>query len=190
MKYTRIKNVEQQLFVQAWNLYKESFPPVERRHLQSQKNIMNNPLYHFELITDENMFIGFIMWWSFKNVRYIEHLAIFLRLQGNGYGTRILNDFISKSDIPVLLEVEHPENMRDIRRIDFYKRVGFVLNTHPYKHPPYKKGGEYVSLMLMTYPQAITNEELTRFIEEYHPIIHRFVLAGRPVKKRHILKQN
>ncbi|MDR2913662.1 MAG: GNAT family N-acetyltransferase [Tannerella sp.] len=178
MKYTRIKTTEHPLFLQIWNLYKSSFPPEERRQLRTQKKMMNNPLYHFEIITDNDVFVGFILWWGFEDIRYIEHLATSPRLRGNGYGLRILENFISKSDTPILLEVEHPDSEINKRRIGFYRRIGFILNKHLYKHPPYKKGGEYVSLMLMTYPDAITEKEARRFCEKYHPVIHEFVLGS------------
>ncbi|MDR1222308.1 MAG: GNAT family N-acetyltransferase [Tannerella sp.] len=179
MKYTRIKNTKHPLFVQVWNLYKKSFPPEERRQLRTQSRIMDNPLYHAEVITDKNKFIGFILWWGFENIRYIEHLATSPRLRGKGYGRRVLEKFISKSTTPVLLEVEHPTTEISKRRIGFYQRTGFVLNEHIYKHPPYKKGGEYVSLMLMTCPDAITEKEANRFCEEYHPVIHASVLGSK-----------
>lgn len=176
MTYTRITDTEHPLFAQAWDLYKKSFPPEERRQLRTQKKIMDHQLYHFELITDKTLFVGFILWWGFDDVRYIEHLATLPCLRGKGYGKRILEKFISASNVPVLLEVEHPANAISKRRIGFYQRAGFVLNEYPYSHPPYKKGGEYVPLMLMTCPNAITENELQRFLELYHPVIHAFVL--------------
>lgn len=176
MNYIKITDTEHLLFTKAWNLYKISFPTEERRQLRTQKKIMNHPLYNFELITDKNQFIGFITWWKFDNLRYIEHFAISPNLRGNGYGLQILTDFIAKLELPVLLEVEHPKDDTSKRRIRFYQRAGFILNEYPYKHPPYKKGGNYVPLMLMTYPNTIKNEELNIFLEKCHPIIHKFVL--------------
>jgi ribosomal protein S18 acetylase RimI-like enzyme len=173
MNYTSINNAEHPLFGQAWQLYRTSFPPEERRLLCSQKKIMDHPLYHFEIIADRDEFIGFILWWGFEDVRYVEHLATSPRLRGNGYGRRILRKFLSDSEIPVLLEVEHPATEINRRRIGFYRRTGFVLNGHTYRHPPYRKGGEYVSLLLMTYPGAITEDEAARFCRLYHPVIHR-----------------
>lgn len=178
MKYIRIKTTEHPLFTQAWNLYKSSFPPEERRQLRTQKKIMDNPLYHFDIITDKDYFIGFILWWNFEDVRYIEHLATSPHLRGKGYGLRVLEKFISKPESSVLLEVEHPTSEINKRRIGFYQRIGFILSEHEYKHPPYKKGGEYVSLMLMTYPDSITEKKARLFCEKYHPIIHEFVLGS------------
>ncbi|MDR2888057.1 MAG: GNAT family N-acetyltransferase [Bacteroidales bacterium] len=176
MIYTRLADTGHQLFAQAWELYKKSFPPEERRQLRTQKKIMNHRQYRFNIITAGDMFAGFILWWEFDNIRYIEHLATLPHLRGKGYGRRILERFVSESDKPVLLEVEHPADDISKRRIGFYRRSGFVLNQHEYSHPPYKKGGNYVSLALMTYPHAISNDDANRFCRECHPVIHEFVM--------------
>lgn len=176
LKFERIQTTEHKFFMQVWRLYKKSFPAEERRQLRTQKKIMNNPIYHFELITKEERFIGFIFWWEFNNMLYIEHLATQLCLRGKGYGLQILKYLMSRQNKSIILEVEHPTDNISKRRIEFYRRAGFVLNTQPYKHPPYKKGGEYVSLMLMTYPDAIKEEELNEFTGKHHLIIHEYVL--------------
>lgn len=176
MNYTRITDTGHPLFEQAWSLYKKSFPPEERRQLRTQKKIMDNLSYHFELIIDDGSFVGINLWWGFDSLRYIEHLATLPKLRGKGYGRRILDDFTSASAIPVLLEVEYPDHDISRRRIQFYRRAGFILNEYPYTHPPYKKGGNRVSLLLMTHPDAITGNELKYFLEQCHPVIHQFVL--------------
>jgi ribosomal protein S18 acetylase RimI-like enzyme len=135
---------------------------------------MGHPLYHFEVITEEGGFVGFILWWGFDDVRYIEHLATAPRLRGKGYGRRILEKFVAGSSLPVLLEVERPVTEMNRRRIGFYRRIGFVLNGHAYRQPPYRKGGDYVPLMLMTYPEAISGDAAARFCRLYHPVIYEF----------------
>ena len=175
MNYSRINNTEHPLFAKVWNLYKKSFPPEERRQLRTQKKIMNNPLYHFEVATENDKLIGLILWWEFEDIKYIEHLAILPRLRGKYYGLHVLKSVIEKSKTPILLEVEHPTTEINKRRINFYQRIGFILNEHDYKQPPYKKGGKFVPLMLMTFPEAITKKEAERFCEKYHPIIYKYL---------------
>lgn len=152
--------------------------------MRTQKKIMADPLYHFEVITDCGSFVGLVLWWEFDDLRYIEHLATLPNLRGKGFGSLILTTFIARSEVPVLLEVEHPTDEIGHRRIGFYQRAGFVLNSQSYSHPPYKKGGAYVPLMLMTHLKMITDEELTRFVDVYHPIIHRFVQLKRGSRRR------
>ena len=166
MKYTRIKNTKHPLFTKVWSLYKKSFPPEERRQLRAQIKIMDNPLYHFEIIVNDNEFIGFIMWWSFERIRYIEHLATLPRLRSKGYGQHILKRFTSEST-PILLEVEQPDTEINKRRICFYQRMGFIINEYEYKQPPHKKHGNYVPLILMTYPNTIPKDDIRSFCQQY-----------------------
>lgn len=149
--------------MQAWRLYLRSFPPQERRQLRTQRRVMGNHAYHMEVVTetgattgtgsagDAGRFVGILFWWGFGDVRYVEHLATAPGLRGQGLGAKILGGFIARSAVPVILEVEHPEDEMSRRRIGFYKRAGFVLNTRPYAHPSYKRGGAPVPLALMTH---------------------------------------
>ena len=138
---------------------------------------MGNPLYHFEIIADTDEFIGFILWWDFEHIRYIEHLAIVPRLRGKGYGQRILKKFTSRPDIPLLLEVEHPDTEINKRRINFYQRIGFVVNEYEYKQPPYKKCGNDVPLILMTYPNVISKRDIELFCQQYseHASVYNYM---------------
>ena len=183
MKYTKVKNIEHPLFTKVWNLYKKSFPPEERRQLRTQRKVMGNPLYHFELITDNNEFIGFILWWDFENIKYIEHLAILPRLRNKGYGQRIIKRFTSKPKSTILLEVEHPNTEINKRRMVFYQRIGFVVNEYEYKQPPYKKCGNYVPLILMTYPNVISKGEVKLFCQQFCE--HASVYSYMPVVDLH-----
>lgn len=180
MEYTRVKYAEHPLFDAAWELYTQSFPRRERRQLRTQIKTLADPLYHFEVVTEGATFVGIVLWWGFEDVRYIEHLAVAPSLRGWGYGRRILERFTAAapspgaaSPLPVLLEVEHPTDPISRRRVEFYRRAGFVLNEHEYTHPPYKRCGAAVSLMLMTWPEAITPGDAARFSAEYHPVIFR-----------------
>ena len=177
MKYTRVKNIEHPLFTKAWNLYKKSFPPEERRQLRTQEKVMGNPLYHFEIIADNDEFIGFILWWNFENVKYIEHLATLPQLRGKGYGQHILKRFTSKPETPILLEVEHPHTEINQRRINFYQRIGFAVNKYEYKQPPHKKCGNYVPLILMTYPNILSKENIRLFCQQYreHASVYNYI---------------
>lgn len=166
-----IKNTLHPLFKQAWELYEAAFPPDERRHLESQRKIMTRPTYHFEVITHEHDFIGILLWWKFKDMRYIEHLSTLPDLRGQGHGQRILETFVAESDTPVWLEVEHPTDDIKTRRIGFYQRVGFVTNNHPYMQPPYSDESSPVPLMIMTYPEAVAEPAVRCFCTKYHPLL-------------------
>lgn len=171
VKRVKLSGTEDPLFAKCWELYQSAFPPHETRELEYQIETMALGEYNFEAIVEGDELIGIIGWWGLPPFRYIEHLATLPTLRNGGYGKRILKQFISEDQSPVLLEVEHPEAEIERRRIGFYQRLGFVLNHHHFAHPPYR-GGEFVELMIMTHPNPISEEQLSAFCKSYFPIIH------------------
>ena len=160
MKRIRLTDPGHPDFARAWRLYKESFPVDERRRLNSHRRIMLRSIYHFDVVMDHNVFIGILLWWDFESVRYIEHLAVVPTLRGMQHGERILRRFLSESDMPVWLEVEPPDNELD------------------YTQPAYEKSRQPVPLLVMTYPEAITEPDIRFFCRQYHPLLTDYSLAG------------
>ncbi|MGQ7868075.1 GNAT family N-acetyltransferase [Sunxiuqinia sp. sy24] len=173
MKRLRIKNVTDPRLAEAWNLYEHSFPVEEKRNWQQQLEIIKHEMYHFDLILVDETFVGILLWWEFKTIRYIEHFAILSSQRNSGFGKNCLETFLSESDQQILLEVEKPEDSLKQRRIRFYERLGFCLNPYDYAQPPYQEGGPFVKLMLMSHPNDLSEADFRTFRLECHPIIHR-----------------
>ncbi|MFR9651791.1 MAG: GNAT family N-acetyltransferase [Rikenellaceae bacterium] len=173
---TRRKNIStinDALFPFCWELYLAAFPKNERRDLDYHTETMSKREFHCDVVLDSDTPIGILFWWDLSEFTFVEHLATIPAVRGKGYGNQILSDLISCSKKPILLEVEHPEDEISRRRIGFYERMGFVLNDHPYRHPSYQQiEGEFVDLMVMTYPNSITECELESFISKEFPVIH------------------
>lgn len=171
--YQRIYSQEDILFPFCWELYQSAFPEVERREESYHLETMELKPFRAEVIFDDDVAIGILFWWELTHFRYIEHFATSPQQRGKGYGKEALKEFISRSDKPILLEVEHPEDKLSRRRIGFYERIGFKLNHHPYSHPSYhQRPDEVVSLMIMSYPTPISAAQLQEFITEELPLIH------------------
>lgn len=62
MELKRITSTNHPMYKIANELYKISFPFHEQRENLSQKEILNNPNYHFDIITHNNNFIGEILY--------------------------------------------------------------------------------------------------------------------------------
>lgn len=169
----RLHKVSDKYFSNAWELYNDSFPIEERRLISHQEDILNLDYYHFEMIFNENDIIGIILWWNFENLKFIEHLAVQPLFRGKGLGKKILENFILQNSKPILLEVELPTNKINQKRIQFYQKLGFILNQHPYFQPPMRLGSPKVKLNLMSFPDAISTRELNDFISIFHPMIYR-----------------
>ncbi|MFI3301569.1 MAG: GNAT family N-acetyltransferase [Rikenellaceae bacterium] len=167
-----IPSSEAEHFDACWELYESAFPPEERREKVYHIETMARKEFHFDAIMDNDKLVGVIGWWNFEHIIYVEHLATLPSMRNCGYGRKILSALKQdRNDKTILLEVEHPTYPIAQRRIGFYEREGFMLNWHTYIHPPYR-GTDWVSLLIMTYPNAISNSELETFKSECFPVIH------------------
>ena len=135
-------------------LYTESFPPAERRAWEAVASPADAgcPLLRGVYSADGGRLLGLLSTWDFGDFRYVEHFAVFPELRGAGAGAKALAALAAESPAPVVLEVEPPcaDNPMASRRIDFYRRNGFVLLDHDYMQPPYSPGLPWLSLRLMS----------------------------------------
>ncbi len=135
--------------------------------------LFKNLNYNFDIIIKEEKLIGFLLWWEFDNLRYIEYFATAERIRNKGYGKLIMEKFIKRSQKPILLEVELPESVIKKRRINFYERLGFQLNTHFYEIAAMHEGFSALKLLIMSFPYAISENDVRNFTEQCHPIIFK-----------------
>lgn len=148
-------------FENFWQLYSSAFPPDERRLLEHQKKIFNNPGYYAEAIYSQNEWAGFITWWDLDSFTYIEHFAIDPQFRNMGLGRSFLKSFIEKHNT-IVLEVEYPGDNLSKRRIKFYEQLGFKLLDNDYLQPPYDKTRQAVPLKIMILPYGSIDFETIR----------------------------
>lgn len=160
---------------ERWELieqtYTASFPEAERRPFPLVRRLAcENPAFTVYALLKESptlshptevfkegeakegqVYVGFITAWTFEDFTYIEHFAIDESARNGGIGGRALKQFLAACQAPIVLEVETPTDELSQRRIGFYERQGFLLDTHPYHQPPYREGGETLEMRLMTH---------------------------------------
>ena len=164
MDYNNLEKFKHCDFDNFFKLMRESFPSVERRSYEDQKKLLCKDSYNIIVGKDEKENIIAIMAvWEFNRFNFIEHFAVDSKMRGNGMGTSILKNYLNKCDKPIFLEVELPENDNSIRRIEFYKRLGFHLNNFEYLQPPLQKQHDFLRLKVMSYPRSVDNMEFTGF---------------------------
>jgi ribosomal protein S18 acetylase RimI-like enzyme len=164
MDNINLKKIEQDDFDSFFELMNEAFPSVERRNYQDQKNLLCEDLYNIIVDKDKDDNItAFIASWEFSDFNFIEHFAVDSKIRGNGMGTAILKFYLNKYNKPIFLEVELPENDIAIRRIEFYKRLGFQLNEFEYLQPPMQKQHDVLPLKVMSYPRSVNEMEFVNF---------------------------
>jgi len=164
MKLERLTSENTDTFEQAYGLYKYSFPVEERRDDSEQRRVLKNEAYHFDLIMENDDFIGIMLYWEINNLIYLEHFAIRPEMRDNGYGTKALN-LLKTFDKKVLLEIEPPVDDVTQRRYDFYKRNGFVMNTYHHIQAKYHLGDADLELKILSYPDELSNDEYFAFYE-------------------------
>ncbi len=141
-----------------------AFPYEERRDISDQKECLSNNFFKFSEIFDNETEVGFIALWVFPEFVFIEHIAIDENKRSGGYGSKAIELLKETYNKPIILEAEAPETEQQIKRIKFYDRLGFKINSYYYKQPSYH-GGEGVPLKILSFPELINQEEFDLFIK-------------------------
>lgn len=170
MRFERITDCSYPMFVQAMALYRETFPAHEQREGDSQEQIVKHPDYHFNLVYDEAMLIGLVLYWEQAEYLYIEHLCIDPTMRNKQYGQRVLA-LLAGLGKTIILEIDPPVDAIAIRRQGFYERCGFTVNAYSHTHPPYHQDCAGHKLVVMTAPQAISVELYDAFASYLNQVV-------------------
>lgn len=161
-------------FDQVFAIMKASFPESERRTYDGQKELLSDPHYRLILEKDENhQIIAFLAAWEFPLFRFVEHIAVDPAIRGSGIGGRLMTAYIEESSKPILLEVEPPTTDLALRRVNFYKRLGFQYNHFDYVQPPLQKGQPDLPLKMMSHPQPLTKATFSLFKETLYAKVYK-----------------
>ena len=161
----------------AWRLYLDSFPTHERRDLTAHERAMRDPHFYCKVAVDGDVFVGILFYWRWPGLLFVEHLAIDPALRGMNYGSVVLQALIDQAgnDL-IVLEIDPPVDEISQRRLRFYERLGFVMNTYDYKHPSYHSIPHWHSLRLLSYGRAADPAELEAFCRLMNDCV--WVFAG------------
>ena len=151
-----------------------AFPEQERRDNQFQReNTDTKENFHSCIITLSERPIGMISLWNLGEFIYIEHFALAQHERNKGYGEKVLKHITQSVEVPIILEVEMPDDETSKRRIGFYERCGFVLHTNPYIQPPYRAKDEPLPMYLMTYGKLDMEKKYQQIKERiYQEVYH------------------
>ena len=143
MHFVRLATTERPEYDKALALYRESFPYHEQREARSQGDILSDEEYRFELVYDKDIFAG-------------------LLLCGRSYGSQTLH-LLAQCGKTIILEIDPPVDEVSRRRKGFYERAGFTANAFHHVHPPYHAQNAGHELVVMSCPNALTEEAYARF---------------------------
>ncbi|MBE6645197.1 MAG: GNAT family N-acetyltransferase [Ruminococcaceae bacterium] len=142
-------------------IYREmqkNFIPEEIRDYESAREVMKEDGYSLYHVLCDDIRVGFITVWELSEFAFVEHFVIYADFRNKGLGERTLALLKDKYD-KILLEAEPPENEIKSRRISFYKRCAFHENIYEYFQPPYRKGDCGTRLVLLSYPNVLSDFE-------------------------------
>lgn len=172
IKQIRSAQIEYYNFVEK--LYLSAFPKEERRSLELQREYTDeNPLFYNNIILSDNTPVGFISYWDFDDFYYVEHFAISSSQRNGGYGQKVLTYLKEKLSRPIVLEVEKPTDEFSTRRINFYKRLGYILWENEYLQPPYNEGDGHLPMHLMIWGDLDTERDFEQIKNKLYKVVYK-----------------
>lgn len=147
----------------ACELYENAFPQKERRSIEDHLRALEDSRFSVNVIHFNGEFAGIFFFWVFAEFCYGEYLAILPQLRGHNIGSKVI-DILKERYEKVVLEIDPPEDEMAIRRLGFYERAGFVKNPQLYIHPSFCRPFEPHQLILMSYPNLLTDLEFEQLM--------------------------
>lgn len=130
MELIKIHSSKDPLIAHAAQLYESAFPADERTETDKFLAMIDNcPKMTFNAIVDDGDFAGMAVIWDLGICRYLLYLAVEEEKRNKGLGGKTLHLLQAESELPIIGEVERPINEMNARRIVFYKRNGFHVET-------------------------------------------------------------
>ncbi len=147
---TRITEAEDSAFLCLTGLYQKAFPEEERRDIAQLKTLLQTePSMYFNAVRCDGKLAGLLVYWDFRSFYYLEHLAVFAEMRNQKIGQKIL-DWIRKQLRGIcILEAEPAETGIATRRINYYRRNGYLILDKTYRQPSYRRNDGEVPLWIM-----------------------------------------
>lgn len=158
MTFTVIDLKNSDLFYKAWELYETSFPKIERRNINEQKQIQNDSRYKTYAYLDEDNFVGIVFYWDFDKFRFIEHFAVNPSFRGKSYGSKILESLLNTSN-DVVLEIELISDEISKKRLRFYEKFDFKVNDFKHYQVPFREEQESLELLFLSHGRVLSKDE-------------------------------
>lgn len=151
MEITKLQNQD---FEKMFDIMQQAFPPAEYRPKEKQYAILSDPNYSNNVLKENCEILAFIATWKLPKFIFAEHFAVLKELRGQGIGSEFLKTYINTLDLPLVLEVENLSDTISLKRIEFYKRLGFILTDICYDQPNFQKYSTKIPLRIMYHPNG------------------------------------
>lgn len=174
LNINRLCSAEDAFFDNCLEILEYSFPRCERRSRVGLEHSLSDPRYHFMAIVEDDELLGVLTYWVFavesdtqdgslvEEFIYVENIAMAANMRNRGLGKGVL-DFLKSLGKWIVLEVEPPQDEMSARRIGFYSREGFVLNSYEHLQPPYHSDLDPLCLNIMSWPEVFESSDYKAF---------------------------
>ena len=169
--------LEKSRYDEVYKIMEENFPPDERRSYEGQKALMDEDNYCVYTVEEDGVIIAFFAVWFLDGFVFGEHLAVDKKYHNKGIGTDLIKRVLNSIDVPMVLEIEL-ENSSDMakRRGDFYRRLGYNINNFEYSQPSYGEGKSEIPMHLVSYPDALDEDEFAMYKKSIFKEIYKLEL--------------
>lgn len=158
-----LKTFKEEQFDELYELMEASFPKDEYRPYPLQRALLTNPLYRLYVHEEKDELVAFFATWEGPEYIFLEHFAVKESFRNHGLGSKLLQDFLKQQEKPTVIEIEPPVGEMERRRAQFYMRNGFHLTPWGYHMPALAHGQNEVPLVLMSYPNPLTEQDFHVF---------------------------
>lgn len=171
--YSKDNMIGKALFDEVWKLLELSFPSNERWDKAGFLSEYENAEFRSMIYCPDKL-CGVLNFWELGGFVYVEHFAVQPELRGQGIGAALMHELSRIADGRIyLLEAEPPHDSPvAARRIAFYERLGFVLNTHEYIQPAMGKDEQPLPLVIMSAPKALTEEQFVQARDRMYKTVY------------------
>ena len=166
-----LRPVTKENFSSVYKRLIDAFPYEERRDECDEEKCFLKEQFNFCEITDDGKSVGLIVFWVFERFLFIEHIAINKEIRSKGYGSKTVDLIKRKYNLPIILEAEFPETEMQKKRIKFYEKLGFKVNSYDYTQPSYHNT-ESVPLLVLSFPEKLNQTEYDEFFKETRIVVY------------------
>lgn len=151
-----ITKLEKNDFDKLFSIMEQSFPSAEYRKKEKQYALLDDPNYNLYVFKQNGDIAAFIAYWDLGDFLFAEHLAVNKSLRNQGIGSLFMKELLSKTDSPLVLEVENVDTGIAKRRVGFYERLGFHQTDIIYNQPNFDNSDVIIPLRIMYYDSKNT----------------------------------
>lgn len=158
----KLYKIKMDEFDLAYKILEDAFPSAELRKYDLMKSFFEKEEVIFFGMKEEEQLQVVILSWEFKEFTFLENFAVHKDYRNKGLGSKCLEKIKQYYTVPIVLEVEKPYDALSERRIDFYRRNGFILSAYGYMQPPLNTTLNDIPLQMMSYPISLNEKSFAK----------------------------